>query len=194
MSIGVFLLVAGIIGTIAYLITLIVYAAKKAPAKKQIGAAIAIAVCFVMFLVGIGLSASEEPAQAAEQTESGKTSTVETKTNKSSSQAEEDQALKVNYKTLYADYEANPINADAKYRDKKLQLTGSIATIDRDIGQSPYITFNIDTYGAKSIKMSFDNDEAVASLKKGQKVTVEGTCTGLFASVLVQISNCSIVK
>ncbi len=103
-------------------------------------------------------------------------------------------AIEVDYKALYKDYEANPIKADAKYRDKKLKLTGTIADIDRDIAQSPYITFNVDEYGAKSIKMAFDNDETVAALKKGQKVTVEGICGGTFASTVVTINNCETVK
>ncbi|HBQ46247.1 MAG TPA: hypothetical protein DD737_04095, partial [Ruminococcaceae bacterium] len=81
-----------------------------------------------------------------------------------------------------------------KYRDKKLILTGTIANIDRDIGQSPYITFNVDQYGVQNIKMSFDNDDVVAGLKKGQKVTVVGTCGGTFASTIVVMNNCSIVK
>lgn len=104
------------------------------------------------------------------------------------------EATEVDYKTLYKDYEDNPINADSKYKDKKLILTGTIANIDRDIGQSPYITFNIDEYGAQSIKMSFEDDKAVAALKKGQKVTVVGTCGGTFASVIVVLNNCSIVE
>lgn len=103
-------------------------------------------------------------------------------------------ATKVEYKTLYKDYSDNPIKADSKYKDKKLQLTGTIANIDRDIGQNPYITFNVDEYGAKSIKMSFDDDDPVATLKKGQKVTVTGNCSGMFATVLVELDDCTIVK
>lgn len=111
-----------------------------------------------------------------------------------SSSSSRPDATKVDYKVLYKDYEDNPINADSKYRDKKLQLTGTIANIDRDIAQSPYITFNIDEYGAKSIKMAFDDDEVVAKLKKGQKVTVVGTCGGSFASTIVTLNDCSIVE
>ena len=106
----------------------------------------------------------------------------------------EDDTLAVDYKVLYKDYDNNPINADSKYKDKKIKINGAIADIGRDIGQSPYITFNVDEYGAQSIKMSFDNDETVAALKKGQKVTVSGTCNGLFGNVIVDLSNCEIVK
>ena len=102
-------------------------------------------------------------------------------------------ATKVNYKTLYKDYDANPINADKKYKDKKLILTGTIANIDRDIGQNPYIIFDIDEYGAEQIKMSFNDDDTVAKLKKGQTVTVKGNCGGTFTSSLVVLNDCEIV-
>lgn len=103
-------------------------------------------------------------------------------------------ATAVDYKTLYKDYEDNAISADKKYRGKKLVLTGEIANIDRDIAQSAYVTFNIDEYGAKSIKMSFDNDDIVAKFKKGQKITIVGTCGGTFASTIVVMNNCEFVK
>lgn len=103
-------------------------------------------------------------------------------------------AIKVNCETLYKDYESNAINADKKYRGKKLVLTGTIANIDRDIAQNPYITFNVDEYGAEQIKMSFNDDDTVAKLKKGQKVTVVGNCSGTFTSSLVVLDNCSIVN
>ncbi len=107
-------------------------------------------------------------------------------------------ATKADYKALFKDYKDNPINADKKYKDKKFVLTGTISDIDRDIGQSPYITFDVDSditakdYG--NIKLSFSDDDAVASLKKGQKVTVVGTCDGTFTSTLLTFSDCKIVK
>lgn len=103
-------------------------------------------------------------------------------------------ATKVDYKTLYKDYSDNPINADKTYKDKQLSLTGTIVNIDRDIGKNPYITFNVDEYGAQTIKMSFDNDDKVTALKKGQTVTVVGTCDGTFASTIVILKKCEIIK
>ncbi|WP_444659397.1 OB-fold protein [Caproiciproducens sp. R2] len=119
------------------------------------------------------------------------TNSVEQKEN---SESLKEEAITVDYKALYKDYEDNAINADKKYRDKKLILTGTIANIDRDIAQNPYVTFNIDEYGAKSIKMSFGNDDTVAALKKGQKVTVVGTCGGTFASTIITLNGCSLMK
>lgn len=139
-------------------------------------------------------SAQSQTSSAKSQTSSAKSQVSRAKSQASSTAPAADDTMKVDCQTLYKDYENNPIKADSKYRDKKLKLTGTIANIDRDIGQSPYITFNIDEYGLKSIKMSFDDDSAVINLKKGQKVTVEGTCGGTFASTIVVLNDCSITK
>lgn len=189
---GMFLGLVGFVGGLGCLIALIILAIKKSPKKKQWGATIGIAVFAVMFIIGVSMPSEDTnvPAQTAQQL-----SSVGGAQNQASNEPSiTDGATKVDYKTLYKDYEDNAINADKKYRDKKLVLTGSIANIDRDISQSPYITFNVDEYGAKSIKMSFGDDDTVAALKKGQKVTVVGTCNGSFMSTIVTLSDCAIVK
>ena len=193
---GMFLFTIGLLGGIGFLIASIVFAIKKVPKKKQWGATIGVIICAVLFISGTVMTQPSEPAQAAEQSKSSSAQSNQTsaKNEVSSEPSITDGATKVDYKTLYKDYEDNAISADKKYRDKKLILTGTIANIDRDIGQSPYITFNVDQYGAQSIKMSFNDDDVVASLKKGQKVTVVGTCGGTFASAIVVMGNCSIVK
>ena len=112
----------------------------------------------------------------------------------SSSNSSKDNLMKVDCNVLYKDYKDNPIKADSKYRDKELQLTGIIGNIDRDVGQNPYIVFKLDEYGTESIKMSFNDDKTVENLKKGQKITVKGTCGGTFTNTLIVLDNCSIVK
>lgn len=187
---GMVLGIVGILGFLGCLVGLTVAAIRKQPIKRCL---IGLAVCFVLFIVGVSLP-SDETTTAPAQTANQSSAVNGAKSQAPSSPSVTDGATKVDYKTLYKDYEDNAISADKKYRDKKLVLTGAIANIDRDIAQSPYITFNVDEYGAKSIKMSFDNDDTVAALKKGQKVTVVGTCGGTFASVVVVLNDCSIVK
>ena len=88
----------------------------------------------------------------------------------------------------------NPINADSKYRDKILKLTGTVGTIDREINQETYITFDIDFL--KDIRITFkkDQESKVAQLKKGQTVTVKGKCTGTLLSTTVALDNCEIIE
>lgn len=179
--------IGGILGFFGCLIGLIVSAVRKRPKRSSL---IGMGVCFVLFIVGVSLP-SDKASTAQTQ---AKTTSNNAVTSVAPESKPTDDAITVDYKTLYKDYEDNAINADKKYKDKKLILTGTIANIDRDIAKKPYITFNADEYGAKSIKMSFDDDDTVANLKKGQTVTVVGTCGGTFASTIVMLNDCSMVK
>lgn len=105
--------------------------------------------------------------------------------------------IKVNYETLHKEYMDNPIAADAKYKGKKLQLTGSVDNIDREIAGNTYITFHVgDKYSFQDVRITFKKSEQseVAKLKKGQKVTIKGECTGTLLSTTVAMKNCEIVK
>ncbi len=159
------------------------------PSKKKYGCLTVFCIVFMVFsfIIIIGVSHSKSTTASTD-------SSPETSEAASSSESPSSSATKVDYKVLYKDYSDNPINADKKYKNKKLILTGPIANIDRDIGQSAYITFNVDTYGLNNIKMSFPDDDTVAKLKKGQTVTVVGTCGGTFTSTLVVMNDCTIIK
>lgn len=180
--------IVGLVGMVGFLINSIVMAIKKYPKKKQWGSTIGVIFFAIMFFIGTSTSQSNPSTVAQAAVTSSSISGIQ-----SSNSSAGDNVMTVDYKTLYSDYEDNPINADSKYRDKKLQLTGTISNIDRDISKKPYITFYVDEYGSKSIKMSFNNDETVAALKKGQNVKVVGTCGGTFASTIVVLNNCKIV-
>lgn len=168
------------------------YAYNKKPRKKLSPAQIVVVVLGSAALFFILISAVNSIISDSPNANSTVTSGAATNSKRSTSSVSD--VIKIDYKALYKDYTDNPINADSKYKDKKLQLTGKIANIDRDIGKNPYITFNVDEYGAQSIKMSFEDDKIVAALKKGQNVTVVGTCSGTFASTVVVINNCSIAE
>ena len=116
------------------------------------------------------------------------------KTTPSSSQQAEE-VITVDYKVLHADYIANPINADEKYKGKTLQLTGQVGTIDREIDQRTYITFDIDEY-LNNVRITFkkDQESKVAQLTKGQTITIKGKCTGTLLSTTVALDDCEIVE
>lgn len=186
------LIVIGMLGFIVFLVALVVAAIQKKPKKPYL---IGLPICFALLIVGAVIS----PDTKNSTSNTSNTSSIIPSSHISSEAINEssnpqDNIIKMNYKTLYKEYSDNPIKADSKYKDKEIQLTGKIADIDRDIGKNPYITFNVDEYGAQNIKMSFDDDKPVANLKKGQKVTVVGTCSGTLVSTIVVLNDCSIVK
>lgn len=105
-----------------------------------------------------------------------------------------EKAMVVDYKTLFKDYEDNPIAADEKYRYKKLRVTGSIKKIDREIMQHPYVTFAVKEYfGSVNLYFSKDEESKIAKLKKGQTITVEGNCEGLKLGD-VHLNDCILVR
>ena len=60
--------------------------------------------------------------------------------------AAETPAIEVSAGQLYADYEANGVAADEKYKGKVLRVTGKVNTIDRDIMDKIYVTLKGDKY------------------------------------------------
>jgi len=88
--------------------------------------------------------------------------------------------MEVSYQKLYKDYSENAIRADSLYKGKLLKLTGKVADINREIAGEPYVTFAIDDF-IKNVRLTFQKTEEskIADLRKGQTITVEGTCGGL---------------
>lgn len=187
---SVALIISGFFGFIICLIWLIVLAIRR---KQKKSCLYTLIVCVFLFLIGAATLSNEDSETAQNDISSSALSASTLSSSQAVATSSESDAIEVDYKTLWKDYDANPINADKKYRDKKLILTGVVAEIDRDIAQSPYITFDVDQHGLQSIKMSFDDDEPVAKLKKGQTVTVKGICGGTFTSTLIVLRHCEIV-
>ena len=90
--------------------------------------------------------------------------------------------------TLIKEYEGNEIAADQKYKGERLSLTGKIESVGKDIMDNIYITLGGGGGTFRSVQCFFSDKHAgkIAQLKKGQKVTVEGTCGGLMMNVLLQ--------
>lgn len=108
-------------------------------------------------------------------------------------QVELSKSIAVDYLALHQEYMDNAIGADAKYKDKLLNLTGMVGTIDREIAGEPYITFEISPL--KDIRIDFNKSEEpkVANLKKGSLVTIVGRCDGTLLSTSVVLRDCYIV-
>jgi hypothetical protein len=96
---------------------------------------------------------------------------------------------------LVADYEANEVAADAQYKGKLVDVSGTIHAIGKDLldnpyvalsGNSPSMIFNVQCMFEKS-------DQAqLASLSKGTRITLRGRVSGKLGNVLVR--ECSIVR
>ena len=101
-----------------------------------------------------------------------------------------DPVLTVNSKTLYKEYSNNEIAADDKYKEKIIQVNGTIRDIGNDLMDDAYITLIGDEFFG-DVQCFFPDKSNLIDVKKGQRVTVVGYCDGLFLNVLLK--NC-IVK
>lgn len=102
-------------------------------------------------------------------------------------------AIQVDAKKLSADYEANEVAADNQYKNKQVQISGTIKDIGKDILDSPYVSFE-NGNSIFGVQCMFDKSDgnALASLTKAQKITLTGKVSGKLGNVIV--NDCKIVQ
>ena len=83
---------------------------------------------------------------------------------------------------LYKEYNENEIAADEKYKGKIIEVTGVIRDIGNDIMDNAYITLVGNEYFG-DIQCYFNEKSVLASLSKGKRITVMGSCSGLMMNV-----------
>lgn len=109
--------------------------------------------------------------------------------------AQPEEVIKITAVKLSEEYDANKVAADAKYKDKLLEVSGTIDTIGKDILDTPYVTLQGRQYSLFGLQCMFaKSDEAeLATLGKGQTITLQGRVSGeLIGNVLAK--SCKIVK
>ena len=106
-----------------------------------------------------------------------------------------DTALKVSASQLFQDYKGNEVAADEKYKDKTLEIAGTVDSIGKDILDEIYVTLKGGgQFEFLSVQCFFEDKykSEAARLSKGQGITVRGRCEGKFGNVLVK--KCKFVK
>ena len=112
-----------------------------------------------------------------------------------SNQQQVQPAIQVSASKLMEAYKANEVAADAVYKNNKVEVTGYVNTIGKDILDNPYIALSTgEQYAINTVQCMFSKaDEAsLAKVSKGQQITLSGTVSGKLGNVLVQ--GCQIVK
>lgn len=83
--------------------------------------------------------------------------------------------------TLWKDFDANEVAAEDKYKGKVIAVKGTISSITTSPMGYPQVTFSGDKYGLNNVVCEFSKDDKgqIAKLKKGEKITLTGTCQGM---------------
>ena len=88
-------------------------------------------------------------------------------------------AIQLTAVQAYKEYTENQVACKTKYEGKYLAITGVIDDIDTNIWGQEYVSFDVgDEWAIEDVDCFFKNDQMdyVATLKKGQKVTIYGIC------------------
>lgn len=97
------------------------------------------------------------------------------------------QAIKVSAETLMRDYTANEVAADAKYKDKLIEVSGVISSIGKDILNKPYVALQTSDV-IFTVQCMFDPSASskLVNLTKDKSITVTGTMSGKMGNVILK--------
>ena len=96
-----------------------------------------------------------------------------------------DAAYKLTAQHLIKEYQENETNTNEKYSEKVIQIEGDVYEVTTLKGNS-VVTLN-DPNSESSIicHMQAAHNKAALALKKGQKITIKGFCTGYLLDVIM---------
>lgn len=86
-------------------------------------------------------------------------------------------------------YKSNEVAADKKFKGNLVQITGRVDDVKKDIADSLYVTLKRqDAFEFCQPQCFFDDEheDQLASLNKGQKITIIGRVDGLMMNVLIK--------
>jgi hypothetical protein len=124
----------------------------------------------------------------------GGSGTDGSRSSKSIAEAPAEDIISISSSQLFAEYDANDIAADKKYKGQILEVSGSVGDISRDILDNIYVTLKTGEYKLFSIQCFFADDfeDRAAELRPGQYLRIRGRCDGKFGNVMLK--DCIIVE
>lgn len=106
--------------------------------------------------------------------------------------ATDEPPIPVTAKILTTEYDENELAADGKYKGKRLAVAGKITNIAETFGS---LTVSLEGHDRlQTVMCSFEEAEkaSLASLKKGQNVTLIGVGDGSTGGLYVGLTECKI--
>lgn len=102
--------------------------------------------------------------------------------------------IKVTASQLAREYNANGVSADAKYKDKRIEISGTIKSISRDILDDAYVSLAGDSSSFSDVQCMFTKaDEGVlVNLSEGNQIVVQGEVSSMLLNVIVR--DCKVIS
>jgi tRNA_anti-like len=103
------------------------------------------------------------------------------------------EASRLSAEQIYAAYSANEVSADQVFKGKVVEFGGVVREIGKDILATPYLSFEVgsDTIGSVQAMFPRADESRLASISKGQRVTLQCTCAGKIV-INVILRDCSL--
>lgn len=159
--------------------------------KKQKKSILLIVIGVILFLGIIGAIFGDDETETLETSHNDTNVSTKKETTKTTKNKQKKiEYMKIDPEELITDYEANEVKGDEIYDGKYMELTGKVDSIGKDLLEKVYITFERENeFEFTSVQCYFDDKEEikkVMDLSKGDKVTVQGKCTGKFGNVSIE--------
>lgn len=139
----------------------------------------------ILILVALACSAPDNTNSGTKTTTT--TSSGQNSTGNKSAVPEAPAAIKVTATELMQAYVDNKVKADDTYKDKTVEVSGTISDIGKDLMDNPYVALKTKEM-IYTVQVYFTDEEnkKLGDLKKGQAIKATGKCTGALGNVMVK--------
>ncbi len=136
---------------------------------------------------------TEEPAETPEKVAEEKPEEpAETPKTEKPAEPEKEEVVACTAADLTRTFENNVLAGNLEYRNKSVRVTGTIKAFG-EIGDRSYVVLNGwsdgSLVGVRCFVDSLDDIKALAAMRVGQRLTMEGICTGLSVNVDVDAAH-----
>jgi len=101
----------------------------------------------------------------------------------SQSTASASQAIQVTATEYDKKYHDNEVAADNVYKDKKVAITGTVESINKDMLDDVYIQLTGGGEISMGVQCHLTDAQKAATIKKGSEITIVGTGGGMMATI-----------
>lgn len=96
-------------------------------------------------------------------------------------------AEKITATQLYSAYDQNAIAADAAYKDKHLEVSGTIGNIGKDILDDMYVALKTSNIiGSVQCMLKDSEFSKAVNLREGQQITIVGRNSGKLVNIILR--------
>lgn len=145
----------------------------------------------VIIICAAAIGGGSESSNTTNSSDKVVTDTISNADTNVAKESDVEEVIIVSAEELAKAFEDNEISANKQYKDKMLEITGTVYNIGEMLGDTYIVLASGEEFAITQTQCSFKDEDQinkVAELAKGDKVTVIGKCTG--KSMNVGVNDC----